>query len=78
MSKRRNEESGKARRQYLSLLMDLYSRRVVGWEYQDSMTDALVLSSLKKAIRERQPATGLIHLCWFSGNWNLSRLALAS
>ena len=46
---------------YMSLLMDLYSRRVVGWEYQDSMTDALVLSSLKKAIRERQPATGLIH-----------------
>ena len=46
---------------YMSLLMDLYSRRVVGWEYQDSMTDALVLSSLKKVIRERQPATGLIH-----------------
>ena len=46
---------------YLSLLMDLYSRRVVGWEYQDSMTDALVLISLKKAIRERQPATGLIY-----------------
>lgn len=46
---------------YLSLLMDLYSRRVVGWEYQDSMTDALVLSSLKKAIRDRQPSTELIH-----------------
>ena len=41
--------------------MDLYSRRIVGWEYQESMTDALVLASLKKAIKSRQPAVGLIH-----------------
>jgi putative transposase len=46
---------------YLSLLMDLYSRRIMGWEYQASMTDALVLASLRKAIRNRQPAAGLIH-----------------
>ena len=46
---------------YLSVLMDLYSRRIVGWEYQESMTEALVLSSLRKAIRSRQPAVGLIH-----------------
>jgi len=46
---------------YLSMLMDLYSRRIVGWEYGDSMTESLVLSSLKKAIRGRQPRTGLIH-----------------
>ena len=46
---------------YLSLLMDLYSRRIVGWEYQESMTDALVLASLRKAIRNRQPPPGLIH-----------------
>ena len=46
---------------YLSVLMDLYSRRIVGWEYQNSMTDALVLASLRKAIRDRQPAAELIH-----------------
>ena len=46
---------------YLSVLMDLYSRRIVGWDYQESMTDALVLASLRKAIRDRQPQTGLIH-----------------
>lgn len=46
---------------YLSVLMDLYSRRIVGWEYQESMTDALVLASLRKAIRSRQPLAGLIH-----------------
>ena len=46
---------------YLSLLMDLCSRRIVGWEYSESMTDALVLASLSWAIRVRQPAAGLIH-----------------
>jgi len=46
---------------YLSMLMDLCSRRIVGWEYQESMTESLVLSSLTKAIRSRQPAVGLIH-----------------
>lgn len=46
---------------YLAMLMDLYSRRIVGWEYQESMTDALVLAALTKAIRHRQPAAGLIH-----------------
>lgn len=46
---------------YLSLLMDLCSRFIVGWEYSKSMTDALVLSSLKSAVRTRQPGAGLIH-----------------
>lgn len=46
---------------YLSLLMDLYSRRLVGWEYSESMTDGLVLASLNSAIRTRQPLPGLIH-----------------
>lgn len=46
---------------YLSLLMDLYSRLIVGWEYAESMTDDLVLSSLKSAIGTRQPSAGLIH-----------------
>jgi putative transposase len=46
---------------YLSVLMDLCSRRIVGWEYQESMTEALVLSSLRKGIRSRQPPAGLIH-----------------
>lgn len=46
---------------YLSVLMDLHSRRIVGWEYQESMTEALVLGALTKAIRNRQPPAGLIH-----------------
>jgi transposase InsO family protein len=46
---------------YLALLMDLYSRRIVGWDYASSMAEPLVLSSLQSAIGGRQPGAGLIH-----------------
>jgi len=46
---------------YLALLMDLYSRKIVGWTLDLSMAESLVLSSLQQAIRQRQPAPGLIH-----------------
>lgn len=46
---------------YLALLMDLWSRRIVGWEYGSSLEEDLVLGSLRRAIRERQPGPGLIH-----------------
>jgi putative transposase len=46
---------------YLALIMDLFSRRVVGWELADSMAEPLVLESLQQAIRARQPRRGLIH-----------------
>jgi putative transposase len=46
---------------YLALLMDLYSRRIVGWELDEHMTEALVLAALREAVRWRQPSPGLIH-----------------
>jgi transposase InsO family protein len=46
---------------YLALVLDLYSRRVVGWELADQMTELLVLEALHQAIRGRQPPPGLIH-----------------
>lgn len=46
---------------YLAVLMDLCSRRIVGWEYGSSMDEELVLGALRRAIRERQPRAGLIH-----------------
>ncbi|MCA9068769.1 MAG: IS3 family transposase [Planctomycetaceae bacterium] len=46
---------------YLSVLMDLYSRRIVGFDSQESMTADLVLASLRKAIRTRQPRAHWIH-----------------
>jgi transposase InsO family protein len=50
-----------ARFAYLALLMDLYSRRIVGWELDEHMTEALVLAALREAIGARQPGPGLIH-----------------
>ena len=46
---------------YMSALMDLYSRFIVGWSYADSMKEDLVISSLTSAIRLRQPDADLIH-----------------
>jgi putative transposase len=45
---------------YLCVIVDLYSRRVVGWALQETMTQDLVLSALRKAVAARRPATGLI------------------
>ncbi len=46
---------------YLASLMDLCSRRVVGWSVDAQMTDSLVIDSLQKAIALRQPPPGLVH-----------------
>ena len=46
---------------YLALVMDLFSRRVVGWDLAAQMTETLVLEALRKAIRLRQPGPGLVH-----------------
>jgi transposase InsO family protein len=46
---------------YLAMLMDRYSRRIVGWSLQDHMQESLVLETLQSAIALRQPAPGLMH-----------------
>jgi transposase InsO family protein len=46
---------------YLAMLMDRFSRRIVGWSLQEHMQESLVLQSLQSAIALRQPAPGLIH-----------------
>ena len=46
---------------YLAMLMDLYSRRIVGWELRSTLKEPLVLAVLRSAIRLRQPASDLIH-----------------
>ena len=46
---------------YLAMLMDRYSRLLVGWNVDQTMTDDLVLPVLRMAIRERQPPAKLIH-----------------
>lgn len=46
---------------YLATLMDRFSRRIVGWQLVEDMTEKLVLDALTAAIRTRQPGPGLMH-----------------
>lgn len=46
---------------YLTMLMDLFSRKIVGWALEMHMEASLVVKALKDAIRIRQPPSGLIH-----------------
>ena len=46
---------------YLSVLLDLYSRRVVGWSTSSSVDTELCLAALNRAVEERCPGVGLIH-----------------
>lgn len=46
---------------YLAAILDLYSRRVVGWGMAERMDVSLVEEAWRMAISIRQPATGLLH-----------------
>ena len=46
---------------YLAVILDAYSRTVVGWEVDRQMTCALTRKALERAIATRQPAPGLVH-----------------
>lgn len=46
---------------YLAAILDLFSRRIVGWEMSSRMTSELTLTALHKAIRRCRPEPGLIH-----------------
>ena len=46
---------------YLAVIMDLYSRRVVGWAVSNRMKKNLAIRALKMAINLRQPPRGCIH-----------------
>lgn len=46
---------------YLAVVIDLFSRLVVGWSLSSRMTAAIVTDALGMAITTRQPGPGLIH-----------------
>jgi putative transposase len=46
---------------YLASILDLFSRRVVGWAMADHMEASLVEDALKMALQQRQPEAGLLH-----------------
>ena len=45
---------------YLTVLLDLYSRQVVGWSMKDHMQASLVVDALRMAYFRRKPDEGLI------------------
>jgi len=46
---------------YLSVVLDLFSRRVVGWSIAERMEEKLVRDALLMALGRRNPPTGLMH-----------------
>ena len=46
---------------YLSVLIDLYSRRVVGWAMSGRIDQNLTLTALRMALSQRQPQPGFVH-----------------
>jgi transposase InsO family protein len=46
---------------YLATVMDLFSRRIVGWATSKHIDTALISQALHKAIKEREPGEGLLH-----------------
>lgn len=46
---------------YLAALLDLGSRRVVGWATSATLDQELTLTAWRRAVTQRQPAVGLLH-----------------
>ena len=46
---------------YLAVILDLFSRRVVGWHLAPCLTRSLVLEALQATVRTRHPHPGWLH-----------------
>jgi putative transposase len=46
---------------YLAVILDLFSRRVVGWSLSERLERELVLDALTMGLAQRRPARGLLH-----------------
>jgi len=46
---------------YLAAILDLFSRRVVGWATSQNVDRHLALAALQSALARRRPAVGLVH-----------------
>ncbi|MGE5205696.1 MAG: IS3 family transposase [Chlamydiota bacterium] len=46
---------------YLAVVIDAYSRRVIGWALEQTVEDDLPLAALRQALELRRPAPGVVH-----------------
>ena len=46
---------------YLAVILDGFSRKVVGWELDRNLTARLPIAALERAVADRQPPSGVVH-----------------
>jgi len=46
---------------YLAVVLDLFSRKVIGWAMSETMDAAMVKTALQMALLQRQPPAGVLH-----------------
>ena len=46
---------------YLAVILDAYSRRVIGWHLSDGLDDSLTQTALRMALGQREVRPGLVH-----------------
>jgi putative transposase len=46
---------------YLAVIMDLFSRKIVGWAMERTLSDELTRSALRMTLEQRKPRPGLLH-----------------
>src|SRR6202040_1196359 len=46
---------------YLAVVIDAFSRRVIGWALERTMEDELTLAALRMALELRRSSPGLVH-----------------
>ena len=46
---------------YLAVVLDAFSRKIVGWQLDKSLAARLPMMALERAVAERQPPPGLVH-----------------
>jgi transposase InsO family protein len=46
---------------FLGVVMDMYSRKIVGWSMRDDLKADLVVDALAMAVTRRRPPAGLVH-----------------
>jgi putative transposase len=67
--------------EYLATVIDLHSRRVVGWAFASTLETSIVIDAMDMALRQRQPAAGLIFHsdrgCQYTSHAFRDRLRLA-
>ncbi len=45
----------------MAVVLDLFSRKVVGWAMDTGMETGLIMNALKMALQARKPEKGLLH-----------------